>query len=646
MAICHMASPDPQAKLVIWLVLTPKLDPQAQMAVSLVAPSGMSSAPNWTMARRGDGVASSRSTATRTLRAARGRRAGILRSMLDTLLDGFRRLFLRRQWEQLIEQYGSEPDVLDLLRANLEPHVEAFGEGKLVLRSPGGRTVRVQVEPPRRWPSNIELRLDPGLGVGVQFARGKRRKAKGRRGPTLRVDHLLLTGRPLALMRAASRLVLERLGAVVLGPGDAITDDRIELALPGPDEALAVVDRVRAALDLADAVETAPALEVLARRFDQRHDSAWAGACVRAIAAIGVGDPAFAGMQLSFMLAHPAHGLKGARLHIIQARSSLAAAAAVEATKRAALRVLAQLPPAQATTALLRSRMDVELAVDLLRRKDGLLSRQAQECLEQGLGEAPDAGLVGRLAGMTRAPPLETQRALLKMLAPHLALLPRGSRAATARGVITRCEPDVALLLAESVFESAIEADGLLPRAQALRLVPLLPEDATVDRLARRMLEGAGRRDDLTPAVTDRLLGGRSLSVMPVFAALASKMPRPAADDLIDAVSVRRLPGGVALLAGFLQHGDEDIVAQVAGPLGRLGGHGELMALGARASMAATDPHLQELLRQAMHEIEVHLGPVQRGGLSMVEEPGGDLTLVADEGRVALVGDGENGQQA
>ncbi len=554
--------------------------------------------------------------------------------MLNDLIAGFRRLFGSRHWEQLLEAAEHDVSALDLLQGNLGPGVARRAGDAVLLKSPGGHRIRVVGEPGSPWPATFTATLQPGLGVVVR-RRGQARS--GRLDPRIRrlpVDGLEFDGTPAAILRAASPAVCERLGRVLLHQRDTIDKDRVVLEPPPMDLAFTLVERVEDLLALVDEVELRPLVQVLGDRIEQREDRAWGRCCAEALLALGGSSPGFAERQLRLMMKFPRLAPQLASSHAAVARRSLHRLLADPLQCAGAARVLAELPSDPESAAELARHVDVEVALALLHRRDGWMAEPAWACLEEALTDDPTPEALAPLA--ERAVASGSSGRLLALLAPWFGRVPSLHRPHLARRILERCPPKVALELGPAICDAVAGRSSPLTRPQALQLLPLLPEDPLVDGALVRLTTDERRWPDAMHAITARIGAGRSHTLVDLFAGLAPRMPRPAADDLLQGIATRRVPGAQALLAGFLEHAEEEIVAMAAAPLARCGGHEELMALGRRASLPGTPSELQGKLRAAMDEIEVRLGPVQRGGLSLVAEGGGELALSAEGGTLAL----------
>ncbi len=556
---------------------------------------------------------------------------------LRDLAEGFRRLFWRRNWEAMVED-GLLPaegafDVIELLAGNLQDCLVERTPYTVQLRSPGGQTVRVSGGGGQPWPARIVLRLPRDLRIQVEPVPRSIEGEFEEPGQALQVGDLLLEGQPLELMRALSPSVLGCLRGLVKRDGDALRSDDLHLALPSPDSPWSLLKRVRLALKLVDVAVTAEAEDVLAQRFGQRQEVSWSRCALRALARIGTGHPRFPALQLAFMLRQPDSAVAAASLDFAHARSSLNAAVRDPATRSAALRVLLRMPSDPETAVLLAEYPSLELALLALERHDGFLAEEAWEELDRRLDAPPPAELALQMLGLaSRAEPSQRAR-LLTRLAPWFRAVPRAKRVALAEAVIRFCAPATTLELTEPICASAASTDGPLPRAGARRLVPKLLDHPRVDAALREFASRSSQ--DAAAALTRRFAAGRSLPLLAAFTEAAPSMPRPAADDLVLALH-RDDEHGLAVLRAFLEHEDPDVVTLAAAPLGRFGGHDELLALGGRTSQPDTSEELQASLRAAMDAIEVRLGPIQRGGLSVATQHPGELALIAEAGELAL----------
>ncbi len=560
---------------------------------------------------------------------------------LRELVEGFRRLFWRRNWEAMVED-GLLPeegafDVLEMLVGNLQDRLVGRTPHTLQLRSPGGRAVRVHAGAGEPWPARIALRLPRDLGIQVEPVPRSIDGVPQESDQALQIEGLRIEGQPLELMRALSPQVLRCLRGLVRWPGDDLRGADLHLALPNPDSPWSLLKRVRLALRLADAAVTAEAEEVLADRFGQRRDPSWARWSLRSLAEIGTAHPSFAALQLAFMRAQPDSAVAAAALDFAHARSSLHRAVRDSASRAAALRVLLRMPPDPETAALLLAYPSLERALLALERHDGFLAEEAWRELERRLDSPPPEALAVQMLELaSRAEPANRAR-LLTHLVPHVGALPRAKRVALAEAVLRFCPSSTALELTEPICASAASTSGPLPRAGARQLVPILPEHPRVDAALAGLAEER-HRSEAAGVLTRRFAAGKSLTLLADFASTAPSMPRPEADDLVLALHRPGEPG-LAVLRAFLKHEEPDVVTLAATPLGRFGGRAELLALGSRASQADTPDPLEASLRGAMDAIEARLGPVQRGGLSVAPEGQGELALVGEAGELALTGE-------
>jgi hypothetical protein len=559
--------------------------------------------------------------------------------VLDDLIAGFRRLFYANRWETLVEDFSELPTASSVILGNLRAHVVASSRPMIRLASAGGRELRIDLVDGHSWPSTLRVHFEHAFSIQARPLK-QVEEGPGVMRSHLVVGHVVLSGRPQHLLRIASPELVACLQRLIVKPMDELRDNLLVLTLPHPDLALDLVARLRDALAAADLVELGAHATVLPERFAQRSDDSWFRLCMRAIEAVGADDDSFLGLQRALMFAHPDRALEAAELHRHRARRTLHRALEEPEHRHVALRVLAQMRPDANTAKRLAPHIDVEIALVLLSRNDGFLAKEAMAALNLGVGDTPSRALVGRLVPKLPGTEPSLRLRLLTMLAPHIDLLERKKRAALARDVLTACSPDVALSLAPAICRSVEGSVDTYPRARAVQLLPMLPEHSSVDTLLAGLFKVRRHQNDVVFAATQRMLKGRSLALVPTFAALAATLPRPAADDLIVGIGGRRLDGAAPVLAGFLGHPDPEIVGMVAGPLGYLGGHDELKALGHRATAGDTSDELRDALRHAMDEIELRLGPVQRGGLSMVDD-GGHLALSAEAGGLGIVDGGE-----
>lgn len=553
--------------------------------------------------------------------------------MLQDLIQSFHRLFFRRKWEELAAaDYERELDLFEFLERVLGLTLEARGPRSLVLLSAAGRRVTLKRPNLAGWPDRVTLTFEHGLGCRVAC----RRKARaGAPEPMLRVGGLAFYGRPPAVLRAASLDVLDEL-VHVLRDGEVLDDQTLELTVPHANNAFEFVDRLRSLLTLADDIEVRSDSDVLAERLATPGDASWTNCGLSALGALDPDDPALPDLLWALMVASPEHASTAATLNPALARARLHRAVDEGDQVQLAAGVLASLPPSADTARRLREHLDIALAVRLLTRGDGFLAAEANERLDDGFLRPPDRDLLRRIvAAAEGADPAMRQR-MLGRVAPHVDRLTPQERTPILEAVLRNGPAGVALGLSAVVVASSLGPGGVIGRHDAAFLLPLLPEGPSTDDALRPVVAQAASSNDLAYAITERILSGRSLALVPVFAAVAGSLPRPAADDLVAGIVGQYLDGAGPVLIGFLDHPDPDIVHLALDGLGTVGGHRELMALGQRASEGKLRGSLEDAFRAAMESIEARLGPLQRGGLSLVGEGGGDLALVGSEGAVAI----------
>ena len=563
--------------------------------------------------------------------------------MLSDLMEALTRLFARR-WERVVAndfEGLDDFDVLELITANLGAAVDSRAGDEVLLRSPAGRIVRVRPEGAERWPSRLIVGLPRGLGLDAAPRPTAIDGLLGDAGGGLGIDELLVFGRPEVLMCSASPAVLDRLRGLVCRSGDRLEGDVLHLAVPRLDRPWGLLERLQSVLRLVDLVQDQPLTAVLAERFEQRSEPAWARYAQRALATVPTDDPAFAGLQLSCLRHQPETVLAAAALDLDQARASLHDLHRDRGHREEAQRLLLRLPPDADTAALLQGHLSLGLCLALVARPDGFLGDEAlaelDRLLDQDVGppHAPALLAASRDASSTMKP------RLLARLAPWIHELPAAERAEAAEAVLLHGDPAAAGAMTVAVCSSCAPGRHALPRGLALRLLPRLAESPHVDARLAPLL-GEGVPSELLAALNRRFECGRSLALVASLVPWAPSLARPAADDLVQLLARAQAPARLPLLCALLDHPEPDVVRLAAPILAAVGGHPELVQLGRRSSRPDTPDWLRAELRQALDAIELRLGPIQRGGLSVAADQGGELALIAGAGELALADSGDD----